>query len=363
MADGREQARSVHGAYVGVLGYLSEDAQAAVLRYLPYLDECVDNEVVRFGKELGCGLKAVVKTESAHACEQIKTAQKGTKEFKTFAEDGQRRLGDLERRMACRADATGALADVVEESGGLLRRVRAFAKHLAEFPARRTAEGLLWAMEDLKKAHEDWCAVVRRADEAAARAKEERGEQESSAGELEDKALGEIESLMRRLATGVRSLEDASHAQPHGDDGPPADDDDEYPSDDETPGRHSPAAGPAGPAATSYAVTELAELAWELPGWLQETQRRRTEALAVADESMRQKVAAAVKDISKWRFELERLLGSAEEIEKVARGLPKKINKALMAGIRAAKLDVCGSEHDQTAANDNRQSSASPAGA
>lgn len=360
-----ETEHEASGPYAGVLGYLSSDAQAAVFRYLPHLEKCVDDEVDRFGQGLGRDLKRLAKREANLACQRLQTARKGTKEFKKSARAGQRRLGDLKRRIDGRAEAAIAQAALANESATVLGRVRAFAQHVAEFPVRGAPEGLLWAMEDLKRAHEGWGAAVARLDAAAAGATEETGEQEAggrkdgerkdgetkdgeraASGEQqpedeapeervrEDDDLGEIERLMGRLASGVRSLQDAPSAPP-----PAADDD--APGDafggDATPSPPSPDA-----VAAQAAAAELAALAWELPGWLQEAQRRRTEAIAAAAESLQRHAAATVKDTSNWRAKLERLLGSADQIETVAGELPKSIHKALLAGIKAAKLDVCG---------------------
>ena len=359
--------------YAGVLGYLSGDAQAAVFRYLPHLEACVDEEVVRFGKQLGCDLKAQVQRESELARERLETARKIIKEFAPFAEEGQPGLVDLQRRIERVEGAAGAFAKMTSESAALLRRARTFAKHAAEFPVRRSPEGLRWAMEDLQKAHEGWRVVATRVDDAIARATEDLGERV-----VREKERDEIENLIGRLAGRVRSLEEATEARPLAEydaalppdeAAPPLDDPaaplpdesalppghaappphaaapspdggDEDLGDDGTPNRLSTQAemDPAGAAAE-----ELADWIWELPTWLQEAQRGRAEMLALAESSLQEYVAQAVKDISKWRSNLERLQASVGEIETVADSLPERIKDALMAGIKAAKLDLRGS--------------------
>lgn len=357
--------------YAGVLGYLSGDAQAAVFRYLPHLEACVDEEVVRFGKQLGCDLKAQVQRESELARERLETARIVIKEFAPFAEEGQPGLVDLQRRIEHVEGAAGAFAKLTSESAALLRRARTFAKHAAEFPVRRSPEGLRWAMEDLQKAHESWRVVATRVDDAIARATEDLGERE-----IGEKELDEIENLIGRLAGRVRSLEEATQARPlaenaalppdeaappldHAaaplpDEGAPPpghaappphaapspDGGDDDPGDDGTLGRPSTQMEKD---PTGTAAEELADWIWELPARLQEAQRGRAEMLAMAERSLQEYVAQAVKDISKWRSNLERLQASVSEIETVADSLPERIKNALMAGIQAAKLDLRGS--------------------
>ena len=352
----RRKARwsSPADGYAGVLGYLSGDAQAAVFRYLPHLEACVDEEVVRFGEQLGKDLKAQVQRESELVRGRLETARTTIKEFTPFAEKGQQGLADLQRQIERVEGAAGALAEMTSESATLLGRARAFAKHAAEFPVRRTPEGLRWAMKDLEKAHESWRVVATRVDHAIARAANDLGEQ--NVGEQE---FGEIESLIERLADRVRSLEgatqerqpaedavlpqeheDVTEAEPHGEAAPPGGGDDGL-GNDGTPSRPSTRVE-EDPAAT--AAEELADWIWKLPARLQEAQRERAEMLATAETRLQKRVAHAAKDISEWRSNLERLQAGVGEIETVVNSLPEHIKIALMAGIRAAKLDVRGRE-------------------
>ena len=222
--------RTEHGSgqdpYYGVLGYLSEDARAALLKYLPYMAERVNDEVTRFGEQLERVLRAGVEEQKKRASERLDRAREGAGQFKRIAEEGKTCLGDLARPIERVARAARAVDRMAGQGATLLWRARAFAEHAARHPVRRAPARLRPAVDDISRAYRAWRAEVARVDEAIA----QDATKERSEDDLGDEELGEIERLIDRLKRRTSSLGASTPAQdgaspPLGDGDARADDD------------------------------------------------------------------------------------------------------------------------------------------
>lgn len=492
MAKRTEQGQRDQDIYHGVLGYLSEDAQAALFKYLPYMEDRVNDEVVQFGRQLADDLRAAVDSESSRARKRLEKAKKGVQEFECFAKKGKAGLGKRQLPIEQVAQAASALNRMVCEGTALLGRMQAFGKQVAQYAVQRTPERLQLAVDDLERAHHVWCVEVAHVDKAICVAKQADATQQDATQEdatQKDAELGQIKSLIADLKSRVRSLGSAARAQPYAEKEVPSrwagaphpaaearaaaasaeaeerqaaqaaaranatkaeaaaraaaaadaaaraeeakarteaqeEEAARAAADAEAAARaaedaaasaaaeaaempesasermEAAASAAAGARATAGAAkdealraaarleaaesaaeaaratasaakdeeakataaaesaavewaaakdkaaravaAELTELTWMLPALLERVQQQRTNALAEATRELQEQAAAAVKVISEWPSELERLLSCAEEIKQAAKDLPDDFASALKACIERASLDVRG---------------------
>lgn len=219
-------ASGAREAYVSVLGFLSEDAQAALFRYLPYLEDCVGGEVDVFAAKLRKDLLRRVAEESTLLGGRFDKLASQAESARRLASESDRVLEDVKKAIDNVAKTASDLEEAAAESPALLRRVEAVAKRVAEFPEHRELDGLRWALDELKESHGRWCKAVLGGEGAAgspfAKLLEAvSSEFESLEGVLERVALeGEqgdadkaVDGCLKQMATLVWELVHAIHAE------------------------------------------------------------------------------------------------------------------------------------------------------
>ena len=341
MAKETEPRNEAKRAYESVLGYLSEDAQAALFRYLPHLEECVDQEVVKFGNQLADDLNGIVSRESAVVCKRMAEVKNQAERVGEFAKESQNGLDELEKKVEHVAKAASDLDRLASEGASLLGRVQAFATHLAELEVRGAPDGLLWAAKDLRKAYQGWCAVVPGIDgstDGGAAAQLSKIE-----GLVEDLASEETHATDEDAEAGGGTDGDAQEGVGTTEERDDAEDSGEE-RDAEDSGEESTAEEQADVRTEKVdPVAELAESVWTFAGLLQEVQAEQTKALAAKAVGLRQEAAEAAKSHSGWHRALDLLQSGAQETKQIAETAAGDFKDALQSGIAATKLDVLGS--------------------
>lgn len=222
----QNRASGAREAYVSVLGFLSEDAQAALFRYLPYLEECVGREVDVFAAKLRRDLLRRVADESTLLGGKFDQLASQAESARKLASESDRVLEDVRKAVDNVAKTASDLEEEAAESPALLRRVEAVAKRVAEFPEHRELDGLRWALGELKESHGRWCKAVLGGEGTAgspfAKPLEAvTGEFETLEGTLERDGLGEehadadkvVDECLKQMATSVWELVHAIHAE------------------------------------------------------------------------------------------------------------------------------------------------------
>ena len=366
MAKRTEQEPSGQDIYHGVLGYLSEDAQAALFKYLPYMEDRVNSEVTQFGTRLADDLTAAVKTESRRARKRLGKAKEGIQRFERFAKKGKARLSDRQLPIEQVAQAACEMDRMVREGTALLECMQAFAKQVAQYAVQRTPDGLQLAVDDLERALHAWCAELGRVDEAIRVAPQANATQADAT--QADAELGEIRSLIARLKSRVGSLGGSVHPQPHAKKEVPSrpEGGDERTSDDNAPGpaaeataaaaRAEAAAGAAAQAAASANATKAKEAARAAAE--AEAAARAEEAKARAAAQDDEAARAAAEAAAAARAAEEAAASAAAEAAEMPEGASEKAEAAASAAAEARatasakeKVAVSASATAKTAAS------------
>ena len=345
MVDNGKQKHRARDAYVSVVGFLSEDAQAELYRCLPYLEECVDNEVAAFGKRLKADLLRRASDESDALSKRLdELAEEATNAVRLANESG-----SLPRDVSGEIGSVVKTAEAFEveviENTALLRRVETLGQRVAEVRERRTTDGLRWALEDLKDSHSRWCAAVRGHE----------GMVGSPLAEALDKVAGkfeELEGILVRAHDAARAGDEGTQ-EACGEDVIEGDDTERDASPagsaDESMGTVARVDGPTGTAdrdvgesgsemALDDCVRALTALVWRLANDVQEAEARRVGELVKSVTELRQQAAR----LSKWDDAADRLRQSAERAKKLATDAKSGFNAAVANGIKAAHLDLLG---------------------
>lgn len=349
---------SAREAYVSVMGFLSEDAQAALFRYLPHLQECVDKDVAAFCEKLKDDLVRRASDESDALSKRLSELAKLATGAGELADESGNLPGDVSGAIGRVVEAAEDFERGVVETTTLLRRVEALGNRVAEIPQRRTLDGLRWAFEDLKDSHDRWCGVApadqKTADRSLAEALED------MAGKFE--ALEEVLDLAQAAATAEDEATQefgAEKATVGGDDpiGPVDSDDAERDS--------GGAAGPVDPIGTGECtdaptgtpenvdrprgkpdeervmddcVRDLAGSVWRLASDLQAAQARRVRELVGSVAELRQQATR----LAKWDDAAARLRQAAEVAKVVVEDAKGAFNAAVEGDIKATHLDLLG---------------------
>ena len=333
----QKAASDAGGAYVSVLGFLSEDAQAALFRYLPHLEACVDKEVAAFGRDLRDDLAARVNSTSVAFGECLDRLDGQAEDTRTTLSGLPK---EVREEVAGVAKVVADLRTAAAESTTLLRRVAAFGNRVAEFSERRTPDGLAWALQDVKESHDRWCVAVLGAETAAS----------PFAVTLEN-ITGRFEDL-----NGVLAAESAPKDEGEAASASPA----QASAGEESAGGAEELAGtsgdPSAPAVssdlsgggagardTAGCIRELTTLVWQLAVDLQAEQTGRVGALGVQLERLRQKAGR----LSEGNDAVDRLQSAARDAKRSIEGATDDFRAAVSSGIAAAHLDLLG-ESDRT---------------
>lgn len=370
MADRKEQQGRTRDAYLSVLGFLSEDAQRALLRYLPHLEACVDEEVRAFGDQLAEDLDRRVRKESkvlgwrlGRLATDAKCALKLPGKSKSLpAAVG----GEVNGMVSAVADLKAAAT----ESASLLRHVEAVGNQVARLSEHRVPDTLGLALTALRDAHLRW-------SEAAAGSAEGGG-----SGTVE--ALSGIDAKFEEL-TGILKAASAAAADsvPHKAGNEPATD-----TEDESTESHEAAAASAATATVSSGdaergvlgegatdevraamdspsleagdeeatdtggesieadterdktieacVNDLASLVWQLTHAIQAAQLERVRRLSKSATKLKKQA----KCLSKWEEAAARLRRAASEARAFVRTAAEDYRTAVRNGITAAGLDL-----------------------
>ena len=370
MAKRTEQGQRDQDIYHGVLGYLSEDAQAVLFKYLPYMEDRVNDEVIQFGRQLANDLRAAVKSESCRARKRLKKAKKGVERFECFAKKGKARLSDRQLPIEQVAQAASALNRMVCEGTALLGCLQTFAKRVAQYAIQRTPEGLRFAADDLERAHHVWCAEVAHVDKAICVAKQADATQQDATqadatqkdaaqtdapqedATQKDAELGQIKSLIAILKSRVRSLGGSARAQPYAEkEVPSRPEGDERTSGDNAP---SPATEAKGAAASAEAEAGLA--AQEAATANAAKADAAARAAAKADVAARAEETAATAEEAAERAEenaarTEEAARAAAQDEAAARAAAEA-EAAAHAAAEAAEMPESASEEVKAAPSD-----------
>ena len=322
MANGTEQRNEAREAYESVLGYLSEDAQAAVFRYLPYLEACVDKEVAAFGKDLATDLNKIICRESNAVCERMDDVKKKAKRVVKFIKKNG--LDKLEEKVDGVVYIANNLNRMAREGASLLSRAQVFATHVAEWKDRHAPEGLQHAASALRESYERWFAEIPGNDEKT----------DSRAAET----LGKIESLVENLVPAHPECEDASD-KGGGDGAQEAVCSAEEGSESEMSREELEKQEKLEKEAEEI-LAELTVLIWKFVKIVQQAQAKWTEELATATAGLN---LGAATSPSGWCKAADNLQSSADETKQIAKKAAENFKNALESGIAAAKLDIFGS--------------------
>ena len=352
----QESANDAREAYVSILGFLSEDAQAALFRYLPYLQECVDNEVAAFGEKLtadlvrrAAGESVTLSKDLEQLAEQASCAVKLANESENLPRDVSEKIGGV-------AQAAEDFDKKVSESTALLRRVQALGHRVAEVSKRGTADGLRWALEDVKESHESWWRAVRgdkadsplaaALDDITERFKEleqsfERTHKEATAEEESGTASatreGDVEEATVGADDSIGTVEGRG-AEPDAGLGGRADDPIGTAEAAEASMYTGDRAGQASGPEVEDCVEELARSVWGLANEIQAAQALRVGELVKSVTGLRQQAAL----LSKWDDAADRLRQSAEEANSIIDDAKGAFDAAVANGIKATHLDLLG---------------------
>lgn len=280
-------------AYVGVLGFLSEDAQAALLRYLPHLEKCVDNEVAMFGSKLKAEL--LDRVSSASGALDVCLDRLGKQATSTELPSGG--LGAMTEKVG------GVVADLeraAKENEVLLRRVEALGRRMAEFWERRTTDGLRWAFSDLSESHERWWSAL-----------------SSDGGTGESPLVVPLKDLGGKLGELEGAL--AGEGAPSG----PAVEADREPATEKGP---------------DQCLRELATLVWGLVGTVQAEQIKQISGLADPVNVLREQA----RGLTEWEDAVDRLRRDAKGAKAAVGAKTEDLAAALVNVIEAAHLDLLG---------------------
>lgn len=332
MADDTEQGRRTRDAYLSVLGFLSEDAQRELLRYLPRLEACVDEEVAAFGRSLQADLVRRVSDESEALKQRLDTvAEQGTAAT-CLVGQSESLATEVDEGIDRVAKAVAALGDAASVSAALMRRIEAVGNRMANFPEHRVSDGLRWALDELEDVHGRWRAMLFGSEEIG-----------HDSAEVLAELKGEFEELADILARELASagLEAGADSAPHDAGGEGATRSAE--SVGAGPASASPESGGGGESAGERTVEDcvaaMTVLVWQLAHAVQAVQVQRVVELA----SVVAGVERQAKRAAEWGHLVDRLRRAAADAKTIAETAPKDYVTAVANGIAAAGLDLLDS--------------------